>query len=202
MDPNISSKLDSIGKAITVSDLSDNVSVYIGYLLLGLGLLNSITDVPDAFIIGASIAGFCFTSSDLLLLHERYRKAIGPLSFIGVFSFFLLPIVLLSFPYHLLVLEVFSFVADMVTFFALGFVMIALGVRSRNAKVDFLKTSMEVVRHTFDEQVSTKSMVDDEMEKQARLIEKQMKMIEESHDRIATLEKELEEAKKKEQEKE
>lgn len=201
MDPNMSSKLNSINKAIVVSDLSDNVSIYIGYSLIGLGLLNSVTDVPDAFIIGASLAGFCFTLSDLLTLHEQYRKAIGPLTAVGVFSFFLLPIVLLSFPY-LLMFEFFSFFANMVTFFALGFVMIILGIKSRNAKIEFLKTSMEVVRHTLDEQVNTKSIVDAAIEDHKGLIEKQMKMIEESHDRIATLEKELEEAKKKEQDKE
>lgn len=198
MDANISSKLDSIGKAIVVSDLSDNVSVYIGYSLLGLGLLNSITDVPDAFIIGASVAGFCFTTSDLLMLSDRYMKAIRPLTAAGVFSFFLLPVVLLSCPY-LLMLEFFSFFSNMVTFFALGFVMITLGIKSRNAKIEFLKTSMEVVKHTFDEQGRSKSMVDAAIEEHTSLVEKQTRLLEESHDRIATLEKELEEMKKKKQ---
>lgn len=204
MDPNISSKLDSIGKAIPISDLSDNVSIYIGYSLIGLGLLNSLADVPDAFIIGASIAGFCFTTSDLIVLSDRYRKAITPLSLAGVFSFFLLPIVLLSFP-NLLMFDFFSFFADMVTFIALGFVMIALAIKSRNAKNEFFKTSMEVVRYTIDEQANTKAMVDYAMkeqkglvEKQTELIEKQTRMLKESRDRITALEQEHEETKKKE----
>lgn len=90
----------------------------------------------------------------------------------------------------------------MVTFFALGFVMIALGIKSRNAKIEFLQTSVEVVRRTLDQQANTKSRVDAVMEEHTSLIEKQTRMIKESHDRIVTLEKELEESKKKEQEKE
>lgn len=149
IDPNLNAKVESIVKANSDGEASDNVSIYIGYSLLGLGFLNGITDVPDAFIIGASISGFCFAMIDIITLDGTYKRFIKPLTITGIICLFLLPIILTVYPYPLLI-DFFSIYSDMGTFVALGFVLIALGVKSRKAKEEFITVTIEVLRHLID----------------------------------------------------
>ena len=115
IDPNLNAKVESIVKANSDGEASDNVSIYIGYSLLGLGFLNGITDVPDAFIIGASISGFCFAMIDIITLDGTYKRFIKPLTITGIICLFLLPIILTVYPYPLLI-DFFSIYSDMGTF--------------------------------------------------------------------------------------
>ena len=154
-DSNLSSKLEAIVKAKTDGEVSDNISIYIGYSLLGLGFLNGITNVPDAFIIGATISGFCFAMVDIINLGEAYKRFIKPLTITGIVCLFLLPIVLTVYP-HPLLLDFFGLYSDMGTFYALGFVMIALGLKSRQAKVGFITTTFEVIEELVKENGQTK----------------------------------------------
>ena len=113
---------------------SDRISIYIGLSLAGIGVLNAATEVPDVFIIGASLAGLCFTLADPLI---SGRKFINIFTALGTLCFFLLPIILLSFP----MVNIFDFLnslSEAATFFALGIVLIALSFKSQNAKISFL----------------------------------------------------------------
>ena len=127
------------------SNVSDNIIVYIGFSFFILGTVNAFTDVSEVFLIGATISGVFFAVNDFLLaglhLKSKYRVAIGPLTMMGVFSFFLLPIFLLTFPS---LLEFFSFLSETGTFYALGFVIIGFAIKAKKAiigtKLDMVET--------------------------------------------------------------
>lgn len=178
------SKMDAIVKANKAGEVSDNVSVYIGFSLIFLGVLNGIMDIPDAFIIGASLSGVCFTMADITFLNGNFKKTNAVFTAMGVFCLFLLPIILLV-SQNSLIIAFFEFASDMGTFYAIGFVMIALGWKSREAKSGFITGTLEVLRHLKD----TNEKMKNDM---ASLEEERREIVEDYRNRIDQLEKELE----------
>lgn len=136
MNEKLDPELKAIIEARDYGNAFNDISFWIGVSLIGLGVLNGITDVPDAFIIGAGLAGFCFTVTDTLTLVKFGKKFITLFTAIGTLCFFLLPIVLLVFP-ALQILNFFKFLADMGTFYALGFVMVTFTIKSHKAKIRY-----------------------------------------------------------------
>jgi hypothetical protein len=113
---------------------SELITIFIGASIFILGFVNSIKAVPDAFIIGATLAGLFFTLSDFNSLRKNSNPYInGGLLFLGVFSFFLLPVILMVFPN--LSLDGFS---DFATFLALAAVVVSLGLKSYQSKRSYL----------------------------------------------------------------
>ena len=158
MDPNTSSKIDDIVKTKSEISSSDNITVFIGFSLMTLGIANGIYDIPDAFIIGASLAGFCFTAADLLTLYWPNKIAVTMMTGTGVYSFFLLPVSLLMDP-NQKIHDILNAMSDASTFIALGLVMVSIGVKSIKAKKGYAKLTAEVL----EELVTKNDLVIDEL---------------------------------------
>lgn len=140
----LDSKLDIIKEAYAAGKASDDVSIYIGLSLIILGIINGVKEVPDAFIVGASLSGFFFTLADVTFLSRTVNRLNIFFAPLGIFCLFLLPILLLVFPDFAL-FKMFEFISDMGTFYAIGLVLIALGYKSRESKAEFISTTKEVL---------------------------------------------------------
>lgn len=117
----------------------DVILVFIGFSIVLLGVLNAFKKVPEEFLFGATLSGFFFAFSDYNLLKDRfYQKDMlwNLISlFLGVLSFFLLPIILLVFPGMYEAVEPFG---DAATFLALGFIVVGIGIKSMETKRKYL----------------------------------------------------------------
>lgn len=160
----------------------DLIIIYIGYMILLLGMLNIIVKVPNEFLFGATLAGWFFALSDYFLLTKKkfYESDFTINNFFlfsGVFSFFLLPVILMSFPSFYSKIKPF---ADLVTFLALGIVIVGIGYKSNQLKrkfIDDMKKESVDLRQIFDDQY--------------KIIEKTQNKINEMEKRCSEYEKEV-----------
>lgn len=131
--------------------ISDLVMIFIGASLIVLGILNMFAEIPSAFILGATLSGLFFTFSDPSIYSQQLSNdSRQVLSFfmtaLAVFSFFLLPVVLLISPN---LYEMFKPYGDLATFVALGAVIIVFGVKSRKANRSRIE-KLIIEREQFD----------------------------------------------------
>lgn len=117
----------------------DLIIVFIGYTILLLGVLNGFKKVPEEFLFGTTFAGTFFACSDYHLLKGKFYRKDYLINiiflFCGVFSFFLLPVILMVF--HEIYKEI-KPLGDTSTFIALGLVVIGIGLKSNSSKRKFI----------------------------------------------------------------
>ncbi|MGE7637646.1 hypothetical protein [Peribacillus frigoritolerans] len=86
-------------KKYTKEELEGNydlITFFVGILLIFLGGLDNIKEVPQEFIIGATLAGLFFAVSDFILIKDDFSKFENILNrvliFSGILSIFLDPV--------------------------------------------------------------------------------------------------------------
>lgn len=117
--------------------LTDMMIVFIGMCILVLAFLSLYGTVPEEYAFGATLAGFFFVFSDVLLVEEKITPGsllmYGLSLLSGVASFVLLPVILLM---NAPLREIIMKDSDFFTFLGLGFVLMTIGYKTlvRNFK--------------------------------------------------------------------
>lgn len=118
---------------------SEVITVYVGLSIILLGTINLFKSVPPEFMAGATISGLFFAISDYILLKDKLYKTDAMWHqwsiALGVFSFFLLPVLLIMFPNLNKDIEDFT---EFATFIALGLVVTSLGFKSFRSRKKFI----------------------------------------------------------------
>ncbi|MEY8732098.1 hypothetical protein AB9M92_07505 [Peribacillus frigoritolerans] len=127
---------------------SELIIFFIGISIMILGTINTIRPVPKEFLLGATLAGLFFAFSDYYLLKSKFFKTDLIINltmvFLGVFCFFLLPVILITFPS---LFNVFGQFGDIATFVALGLVVTGLGLKTYSSKRNFLlETKVDLLK--------------------------------------------------------
>ncbi|MEH7248745.1 hypothetical protein V7114_18375 [Neobacillus niacini] len=133
----------------------DVILIFIGFSIVLLGVLHNFKKVPEEFLLGATLSGLFFAYSDFNLLKEKfYQKDVLYtlfFLFLGVFSFFLLPVILLVFPGSYKVVAPYG---ELATFLALGFIVVGIGFKSMDSKrkhLDKLTLELNKLKSTITE---------------------------------------------------
>ncbi|WP_338749820.1 hypothetical protein [Bacillus sp. FJAT-52991] len=105
---------------------------FIGFSLILLGLIDSVKPVPNQFVIGATLSGFCFVLSDFILVGETSVKKSDAIAhyicqMLGVLFLFLLPAFLTMYPFGIDILKKYS---DAFTLVALGVSFIIMSYKA------------------------------------------------------------------------
>lgn len=135
-----------------INMVSDLMITFIGLCIIILAVFSLTGKVPKEYTFGATLAGFWFVLSDVMLIEERLRL-IDLLSYIfyifmGIFSFIVIPVMVQIFPSFE---GMFMQHSDFFTFMALGFVLALMGVKTILRKKDLTTTRIEQLEKELDQ---------------------------------------------------
>lgn len=135
-----------------INMVSDLMITFIGFCMLILAVFSLTGKVPKEYTFGATLAGFWFVFSDIMLIDEKLKLKdllfYMCFIFMGIFSFIVVPVLFQIFP---LLGEAFMRNSDFFTFMALGGVLALMGVRTILRKKDLTTTRIEQLEKELEE---------------------------------------------------
>jgi hypothetical protein len=176
------------------------IIVYIGLSLMFLGIITIFTEVPKEFLIGASLSGMFFAIADFILLKSNFSNNDVHFTmltlFLGVASFFLLPVFMIIVPNLSTIIGRYG---DFASLLALGIVVSGLGYRALTSNKRYvleIKKDMknfEEQRNEIQKQIELYNKEHQEMKEKTL---KSAKDLEELNEKLKLAEQRLEENEK------
>lgn len=175
--------------------ISSSMIAYVGFAFMLLVLLSSYFEIPKAYIIGATTSSFFFVLADYAYtirpINKRVRFMYKSTIFLGVFSFIVLPVILMS---SESLNAYFQKESDKMTLFGLGLILVLINNRILDKKSNVEEVYRELTNKAIEQSESLLEM----MEKYMDLTEGLQTRIEETenneqhlNDRIKSVEEKL-----------
>ncbi|MEW4225830.1 hypothetical protein [Rossellomorea marisflavi] len=180
------------------------IIVYIGISLMFLGILTVYTEVPKEFLIGASLSGMFFAIADFIILKSKISHKDVLITkcilFLGVASFFLLPVIMIVSPD---LSERIGHYGNFASLLALGIVVSSLGYRSLASNRKYILEMVDDMRELKVQRDKIQTEIDEFKREHLKMKDETMKKgkeIEEMKGKINLAEEKLKEKKSSSQE--
>ena len=139
-----------------------NIVAYVGVSFIILGIIHSFFSIPPEYIISISCAAFFFVYADYVIMKGKNGKFINGLYsgylFMGVLSFIVLPVLLLTFP-----LKFSGFIQSSETFsiISLGLVLVIYNYKTNKSQEKFSDNLIGKLETTINYVERSEKIIDD-----------------------------------------